>query len=300
MYQIKASTWRDGTLKLLQRKLGYRNEFPWNCGLYDGDRLWGDCWCMFPKTMVWSCAAGLPVWENYTVGEGRVRQVYGDGIAKSGLPDWTGDNIFWNYCNSISFNSMLKSMKPALLLIDSAHMGTYIGEYQMDGRTYNAAEFSPNGYINNTMRSYVAADGGRWNYKGGTLLGYWSRAGYFAGIDYTDSVEPTPVTPPAQRPYTIDNVAVHMMRGDFGNGDARKQKLKSMGYTDSEIQQAQDIVNKVYARNKRDELTTVIAMRLIAGAGGDGATKRRQWVKDEYKDDTLYDEAQKKINWYLE
>lgn len=294
MYQIKASTWRDGTLKLLQRKLGYRNEFPWNCGLYDGDRLWGDCWCMFPKTMVWSCAIGCPVWDNYEVGESHVRKVYEKGIATSGLPDWTGDNIYWTYCTPVSFGTLIKSTKPGLMLIDGYHMGTYIGEYQMDGKTYNAAEFSPNDYIDDTMRSYVDANGGRWDYKGGHLLGYWSRAGYFAGIDY--SAEPAP----AQKPYSIENLAVHIMRGDFGNGDARKQKLREMGYTDAEIQQAQDIVNKVYARNKRDELTTIIAMRLIAGAGGDGATKRRQWVKDEYKDDTLYDEAQKKINWYLE
>lgn len=300
MFQITAKTWVDGVKKLLNRKLGYWNKFPYNCGYYDGDTLWGDCWCMFPKTVIWSCAAGLPVWDNYTVGENRVRQVYGDGIAKSGLPDWTGNNIFWNYCNSVSFANLVKSSKPALLLIDGEHMGTYIGEYQMDGKTYNCAEFSPNGYINNTMRSYVDANGGRWNYKGGTLLGYWSRAGYFAMIDYTDSVTPTPVEPPKTKPYSIDNVAVHMMRGDFGNGDARIQKLKELGYSDAEIRQAQEIVNTVYARNERDNLTSKIAMRLIAGAGGDGATKRRQWVMDEYGDDTLYDEAQKKINWYLE
>ncbi len=292
MFQIKANAWREGVLKILQRKLGYRNEFPWNCGYYDGERLWGDCWCMFPKTFVWSVAAGLPVWENYTVGEGRVRQVYGDGIRKSGLPDWTGDNIFWNYCNSVSFGNLVRSTKPALLLIDGVHMGTYIGEYTMDGKTYNAAEFSPNDYIDWTMRSYVDANGGRWNYKGGTLLGYWSRAGYFAMIDYTE--EPTPV-----KPYTIDNLAVHIMRGDFGNGDARVQKLHELGYSDAEIKQAQDIVNQVYARNERDNLTSQIAMKLIAGEGGDGATKRRQWVKEKYGDDTLYDEAQKKINWYL-
>ena len=299
MYQIKASTWRDGTLKLLQRKLGYRNEFPWNCGLYDGDTLWGDCWCMFPKTMVWSCAAGLPVWENYTVGEGRVRQVYGDGIAKSGLPDWTGDNIFWNYCSPVTFAGLLESMKPALLLIDGAHMGTYIGEYTIDGRIYNAAEFSPNGYINNTMRSYVAADGGRWNYKGGTLLGYWSRAGYFAGIDYTDSVEPTPVDPPKKKPYSIENLAVHMMRGEFGNGNARKQAVMALGYTEAEYQQAQDIINTVYERRERDKICADIAMKLIAGEGGDGVTIRRQWVKDKYGDETLFDDAQKKVNAYL-
>lgn len=299
MYQIKAKTWREGTLKLLKRVLRYRNEYPWNCGLYDGQYLWGDCWCMFPKTMIWSCAAGCPVWDNYDVGEAHVRNMVAAGVRASGLPDWTGDNIFWNFCTPVGFGEMLKSSKPTLLLIDGAHMGTYIGEYQMNGRTYNAAEFSPNDYIDNTMRSYVDANGGRYNYKGGTYLGQWSRAGYFAGIDYTDSVDPTPVDPPVQRPYSIDNVAVHMMRGDFGNGDARTKALLDLGYSEAEIRQAQDIVNLVYTRNERDQLTSKIAMRLIAGAGGDGVTIRRQWVADEYGDATLFDEAQKKINWYL-
>lgn len=302
MYKIKAKTWRDGILTLLQRKLGYWNSYPYNCGYYDGDRMWGDCWCMYPKTMVWSCAAGSPVWENYTVGEAHVRDVVARGKNASGLPDWTGDSIYWNYCQAVSFGDMLKSMAPALLLIDGIHMGTYIGEYQMDGKTYNTSEFSPNDYIENTMRSYCSSDGGRYDYKGGHLLGYWSRAGYFAFIDYTDSVEPEPEPDKDMgwRPYTIDNVAVHMMRGDFGNGDARKEALLKLGYSEAEIQEAQDIVNMVYARNERDQLTSKIAMRLIAGAGGDGATVRRQWVADEYGDETLYDEAQKKINWYLE
>lgn len=291
MYQIKMKTWREGILKLLKRKLGYWNAFPWNCGLYDGDTLWGDCWCMFPKTMIWSCSIGCPVWDNYEVGEMHVRNMVSKGVAASGLPDWTGDNIYWNFCNSVSFSSMLKSMKPALLLIDGAHMGTYIGEYQMDGKTYNVAEFSPNEYINNTMRSYVSADGGRWDYKGGHLLGYWSRAGYFAGIDYTEE--------PSQKPYTIDNLAVHMMRGDFGNGDARKQAVMALGYTEAEYQQAQDIINTVYARKERDELCMAIAMKLIAGEGGDGVTIRRQWVKDTFGDETLFDDAQKKVNAYL-
>ena len=186
---------------------------------------------------------------------------------------------------------MLKSMKPALLLIDGYHMGTYIGEYTMDGKTYNAAEFSPNDYIGNTMRSYVSADGGRWDYKGGHLIGYWSRAGYFAGIDYTEE--------PSQKPYTIDNLAVHMMRGDFGNGDTRKKAVMDLGYSEAEYQQAQDIINTVYKRRDRDILTAEIAMRLIAGEGGDGVTQREQWVGDQYGDRTLFRDAQNKVNAYL-
>ena len=299
MFKVTAQAWRDGVLKILKRKLGYWNQYPYNCGYYDGSTLWGDCWCMFPKTMIWSIAAGSPVWENYDIGEAHVKDVVARGKSASGLPDWTGDNIFWNYCQEVSFARLITSMAPALLLIDGAHMGTYIGEYSMDGKIYNVGEFSPNDYIDSTMRSYVDGNGARYDYKGGHLLGYWSRAGFFAFIDYTNSVEPEPVTPPAEKPYSIDNVAVHMMRGDFGNGEDRKANLRKLGYSDAEIDEAQDIVNLVYARNERDILTSKIAMRLIAGAGGDGATVRRQWVEDEYGDATLYDEAQKKINFYL-
>ena len=46
-------------------------------------------------------------------------------------------------------------------------------------------------------------------------------------------------------------------------------------------------------------LTAEIAMRLIAGEGGDGVTQREQWVWDQYGDRTLFREAQNKINAYL-
>lgn len=294
MYQINAKEWRSGILLLLGRKLGYWNKFPYNCGLYDGDTLWGDCWCMFPKTMIWSCAAGAPVWKNYVKGEDHVRKIYADGIRLSGLPDWTGDNIYWNFCSPVSFYNMVRSDDPALLLIDGEHMGTYIGEFYEDGKTYNTAEFSPNPYIDNTMRSYVDAQGLRYDYKGGHCLGSWSRAGYFAGIDYT--VKPDP----GVKPYSIQNLAVHMMRGEFGNGEARKQAVMELGYTEDEYQEAQDIINKVYSRRDRDILATEIAMRLIAGEGGDGVTLREQWVEDTYGDRTLFRPAQDKVNLYLE
>lgn len=294
MYQINAKEWRSGILLLLGRKLGYWNKFPYNCGYYDGITLWGDCWCMFPKTMIWSCAAGAPVWENYVVGEDHVRKIYADGIRLSGLPDWTGDNIYWNFCSPVSFYNMVRSDDPALLLIDGYHMGTYIGEFYEDGKTYNTAEFSPNPYINNTMRSYVDAQGLRYDYKGGHCLGTWSRAGYFAGIDYT--VKPDP----AEKPYSIQNLAVHMMRGEFGNGEERKQAVMALGYTAAEYQEAQDIINKVYKRRDRDLLAAEIAMRLIAGEGGDGVTLREQWVEDTYGDRTLFRLAQDKVNLYLD
>ena len=90
-----------------------------------------------------------------------------------------------------------------------------------------------------------------------------------------------------------------MMRGDFGNGDARKKAVMNLGYSEAEYQQAQDIINTVYKRRDRDILTAEIAMRLIAGEGGDGVTQREQWVFDQYGDRTLFREAQNKINAYL-
>ncbi|MBO5671422.1 MAG: hypothetical protein J6S41_07720, partial [Clostridia bacterium] len=294
MYQIPAKEWRSGILLLLGRKLGYWNKFPYNCGLYDGTTLWGDCWCMFPKTMIWSCAVGQPVWENYVIGENHVRMIYEKGIEKSGLPDWGGDNLYWNFCTPVSFYNMVRSDDPALLLIDGEHMGTYIGEFYMDGKTYNTAEFAPNPYINNTMRSYVDAQGLRYDYKGGHCLGAWSRAGYFAGIDYT--VKPDPVV----KPYSIQNLAVHMMRGEFGNGEARKKAVMKLGYTEAEVDEAQDIIDTIYERRDRDLLAAEIAMRLIAGEGGDGVTLREQWVEDTYGDRTLFRLAQDKVNLYLE
>lgn len=294
MYQITAKEWRSGILLLLGRKLGYWNKYPYNCGYFDGTTLWGDCWCMFPKTMIWSCAAGSPVWANYVKGDDHVRKIYDDGIRLSGLPDWTGDVLYWNFCSPVSFYNMVRSADPALLLIDGEHMGTYIGEFYEDGKTYNVAEFSPNEYINNTMRSYVDAQGLRYDYKGGHCLGRWTRAGYFAGIDYT--VKPDPVV----KPYSIQNLAVHMMRGEFGNGDARKNAVMKLGYTEAEYQEAQDIINKVYNRRDRDILAAEIAMRLIAGEGGDGVTLREQWVEDTYGDRSLFRPAQDKVNTYLE
>ena len=299
MIKIPKKEWREGNLKLIARKLGYCNQWPWNIGLYDGERLWGDCWCIEPKTILWAYACGDPLWDRYTVGEAFAVSIYNKGKELSGCPDWTGDALFNAYCEPVPFSQLVQSMDPALLLITGQHMGSYIGEYQVDVKTYNTVEFSPNDYINGTMRSYVTADGGRYDYKGGHLLGYWSKAGYFAGIDYTDNPEPTPAPKP-EKPYTIDNLAVHIMRGDFENEPERTQKILALGYTEAEKLQAQDIVDHIYKMRDRDVLTTEIAWRLIHKEGGDGVTVRRQWVKDNYGDETLFDVAQKKINWYFE
>lgn len=212
--------------------------------------------------------------------------------------DWTEIGIL-NHCSNVGYDKFLSAKEGAYLYMDG-HGGFKIDEFTRNGKTYNVAECTVGGAFGSPRKciySYVDDYGGRWNYKGGTYGGRWTAHGELQGVTY-NGVTPQPT--PKDKPYSIDNVAVKMMRGDFGNGEDRKTKLRALGYTDAEIQQAQNIVNQVYKRNERDNLTSTIAMRLIAGAGGDGASVRRTWVEKEYGDGTLYDEAQKKINWYLE
>lgn len=298
---IPAKTYIDGALKLLQRKLEYNNHAPYNCGYCHSDlHISGDCWCINPKVMVWSIAMGTPVWENKTPGF----YYYADGIAASGLPDWDGASLINGYCEDISFSKMLKeNIAPCLLLnANKTHMGAYIGEFTMGGNVYNVTEFTPASGISPYMHSYVDENGYRRVCKGGRVVSSWARAGRMTGIiDYTNKSEPAPIPQPT-RPYSIDNLAVHIMRGDYGSGDARKAAIKKLGYTDAEIQKAQDIVNNVYAKKDLDLLACDLAMRFISGEAGDGVTMRRQWIADrfpQYDMETLFRKTQDKVNDYL-
>ena len=249
--------------------------------------------------------------QGYTVGKEVVDRRYFDGIKASGLGDWSIAPIMNTYCDAVSFPNLLKNKKaPALLRINDEHAGAYIGEFQMDGKTYNVCEFTPNAALGDGLcPSYVDEYGRRLTHKNGYSVGQWSAAGYFTGfLDY-DEVQPDPKP---EKPWSIDNLAVYIMRGSLPDGtaipqgvDNRAALFAEYGYSAEETQAAQDIVNDVYHKNKMDITATEIAMRLIAGEGGDGVTLRRQWVADTYGDqfedtDELFRLAQDKVNWYLE
>lgn len=303
---IPKKTWISGTLKLLDRKLEYINHAPYNLGYcHNDDHISGDCWCINPKVMVWSISTGEPVWENHTPG----KYYYFDGIEASGLPDWDGQSILNGYCDDISFVQMMTGVAPALLLNgDATHMGCYIGEFTKDGYIYNVCEFTPSGYISPRMCSYIDVYGNRWSCKGGVLVSKWARVGQMTGIiDYTGS-DPQP-EPKPDKPWSIDNVAVYIMRGSLPDGtkipngmDNRISLFAEYGYTAEEVQQAQDIVNSVYKKHDYDVLACDLAMRFISGEAGDGVTKRHQWIADNYPDydtDELYCKTRDKVHDYL-
>jgi len=306
---IPAKTYVDGALKLLQRNLEYINRAPYNLGYCHNDgHISGDCWCINPKVMVWSIGIGKPVWENKTPGF----YYYTDGINATGLPDWDGQSILNGYCEDISFKKMLsENIAPALLLnANATHMGAYIGEFTIDGKTYNVSEFTPASGISPYMHSYIDENGGRYTHKGGRLISRWARAGKMVGIiDYTDKGEIMP-TPQPDHPWSIDNVAVYMMRGSIPDGtgvpqgiDNRRSFFAEYGYSAEEVQAAQDIVNEVYKRHEIDKLACDLAMRFIAKEAGDGVTIRQQWVAEHYPDydtEKLFRKTQDKVNEYLD
>ncbi len=99
-------------------------------------------------------------------------------------------------------------------------------------------------------------------------------------------LNPAPVAPAK---LTAQQLAEGMKRGDYGNGAARKSNLKKLGYTDAEIQAAQDIVN---GKNKVEtappapaKLTAEqLAAEIKAGKWGNGQARKDNLKKAGYSD----------------
>ena len=226
--KILSKEYVKGALALLDRPLAYRNEFPYNCGLLDPAGVtWGDCWNINPKTTVWSMVLGEPIWANQVKGEAHVRHIYSDGIKASGLPDCTGDVVMDRYCTETTFRSMVSTPKaPCFLLINGAHMGSYLGEFVRGGKTYYVSEFSPNPNLNGKMCSYVDEYGRRLTHKGGIVIGSWNRCGYLTTyIDYSDWDNPQPAPQPTPEKISVDQLAREIYAGKWGINPGRKQSI---------------------------------------------------------------------------
>lgn len=194
----------------------YRNEFPYNCGLCLDGTIWGDCWCMFPKVLIWSHAVGLNPFlkrKNKTYFYNGQNGSY-DGIGASGLGDWDGDTIM-SVCTDVRSN--FSRMEVAeLLLINGQHMAMYIGDYQLRGKTYNSVEFN---YFDDENQGLIpfwtGSDGMRYWYKGGPSMGAkFDRIGKLSTwIDYSkeqlkvDGVWGKKTTSFAQQVYGIEKQA---------------------------------------------------------------------------------------------
>ena len=83
------------------------------------------------------------------------------------------------HCSSTSQDFTLLPNNPCSLLYKDGHVGIYVGEFQLDGKTYNSCECTTSfGWGGRPV--WVEPDGLRREYKGGTVTaGYWESWGIF-------------------------------------------------------------------------------------------------------------------------
>jgi GH25 family lysozyme M1 (1,4-beta-N-acetylmuramidase) len=153
-------------------------------------------------------------------------------------------------------------------------------------------------YPTNDPTGYYAAD----QLLGGVIRQYSSHGrlnGYGGNLDLNYSVlslddwkkyalgkreasEPVPANPLKR---SNEDIATEVMRGAWGNGDDRKNRLTAAGYDYAAIQA---IINGKYTRRSEDEIVSEV----IAGKWGVGDDRRARLASQGYN----YDSIQKKVN----
>ncbi len=221
----------------------YINEFPYNCGFCKKDgTITGDCWCMFPKALIWSWACGIRLFKNRKAGtyfyNGNDSSY--NGIGKSGLGDWDGDTIM-AHCTDIS--SDFKPIKPLeLMLIKGHHMGIYLGKFTRNGKIYNSVEYNYfNDANNGLIPFYITNSGKRYWYKNGPAMGgsFDCHGKLSTWIDYSDSSKTEPSAD------EILNICKDVNNGKYGNNPQRKETLVKK-YGENIYNKVQSIINMLY------------------------------------------------------
>ena len=217
--------------KIAARKTYYSNKYPYNlCYIHSDGRTSADCW-----NLIKALLNGYDV-NNMTVG------YYQKDLSNTG--DCTVDGLI-KQCTDVSTNfKKLKNGEPRLLYMKN-HAGSYIGEVQIDGKLYNVIE-STGSWERKVLYSWVDPDGTRRHYKGAIKNGMWTKHGKMtAWLAYTNEEPVAPVQPSKN----LDEVALQVYKGKYGNNPQRKQKLKAEGYTDAEIKTIQKKVDELAKAN---------------------------------------------------
>jgi GH25 family lysozyme M1 (1,4-beta-N-acetylmuramidase) len=106
-------------------------------------------------------------------------------------------------------------------------------------------------------------------------------------IMYKDLLPATPAPAPAPAPATklnAEQLATNIIRGDYGNGADRINKLKSLGYSIAEINAAQAVVNNRLSRTTRPSRlnTNELATEIIKGTFGNGSARVQNLLRLGY------------------
>ena len=286
-------------LKTLARTpSAYKNWFPYNLLYWDGHQFTADC-----SNLEKALFNGRDI-NNKTVGS------YGWPLTATG--DCTEYGLLIQ-CSDISTDfSKLKAGDPRILYMDG-HIGAYLGEeWNEPGQgIVNAVESTP-AWEDGIQFSYVDSKGRRFWNKGGAQKGTWTHHGLASKwVKYTDAktqqaadTSKKEVAADTNKKYGTTDLAVLIIRNKFGVGDARKQNLKNLGYTDKEIKAAQDLVNSTVkkANDQKAEAEQALAVvtaayDVIAGKYGDGNDRKTALTK-KYGE-KVYSLIQKKVNELL-
>ncbi len=102
-------------------------------------------------------------------------------------------------------------------------------------------------------------------------------------IMYKDLLPATPAPAPATKLNT-EQLATNIIRGDYGNGADRINKLQSLGYSIAEINAAQAVVNNRLSRTTRPSRlnTSELATEIIKGTFGNGSARVQNLLRLGY------------------
>ena len=202
----------------------YCNKYPKNLGYFDGKRYSFDCWNLIKVVLSGWQPGGAPG-SFFPAGKLVTGDVDGSTILKSCTErskDFTKISVPGTY----------------LYLSTSPHAGIFIGEFEKDGKVYNAIECTKGMYQgqDGVTYSYVDKDGTRRAWKGGNAKGKWTDYGLLTKyVDYNVEGDPIPLPPgddkkenpdPKDIPAYNEPEYYTIQSGDTLSGIAKKFKVK--------------------------------------------------------------------------
>lgn len=96
---------------------------------------------------------------------------------------------------------------------------------------------------------------------------------------------------------SVSEVAHEVIAGAYGNGDARKQKLTAEGYDPAAVQQEVNrILNGSAAKPTAQKSVSEVAKEVIAGAYGNGDTRKQKLTAKGYDPEAVQQEVNRILN----
>lgn len=214
-----------------------------------------DCVC-FIKGLLWG-------WN------GNKNKSYGGAVYKSnGVPDINADMMIAE-CKDVSTDFSKIEIGEAVWM--QGHIGIYIG----DGL---AVECTP------AWKNKVQITACNCN-KSGYNRRNWTKHGKLPYVSYKGTTTTKPATKKS-----VDEIAQEVIRGLWGSGQERKERLTAAGYNYSTVQKR---VNEMLAPKKKS--VDEVAKEVVQGLWGNGAERKQKLEEAGYN----YSEVQKVVNELL-